>query len=246
MGAECHHDCTGLKVLFISLLTPWYVCRITIPHGTFGHLSCHSAHVVLSNRATCAAVGISVTFCVHYGSSRAAPILPSLPSYRKSTYICSYFSINLDFECVWILFRLASAPTPPPVSCYMEPYRTVYAPTLQKACRYSNRIKIFDWTCQFNRLVQMVFHSVEYSAQRMLDMSWCISGSQHDDCNIRQVCERSFWVVKKYQAGLQNMSQFPEGSFGKIYMALWSFCQKIKTQTLTCHKVSVVEAKFIS
>jgi len=44
-------------------------------------------------------------------------------------------------------------------------------------------------------------------------------GSQHDDCNIRQVCDCNFWAVKKYQARLQNMSQFPEGSFGKIYMA---------------------------
>jgi hypothetical protein len=42
-------------------------------------------------------------------------------------------------------------------------------------------------------------------------------GSQHDDFG--QVCERNFWVGKKYQAALQNMSQFPEGSFGKIYMA---------------------------
>jgi hypothetical protein len=38
--------------------------------------------------------------------------------------------------------------------------------------------------------------------------------SQHDnDCNIRQVCERNFWVVKKYQAGLQNTFFSPEGSF---------------------------------
>jgi len=44
-------------------------------------------------------------------------------------------------------------------------------------------------------------------------------GSEHDECNIRQVCKRKFWVVKKHQAGFQNMSQFPEGSFGKIYMA---------------------------
>jgi hypothetical protein len=33
------------------------------------------------------------------------------------------------------------------------------------------------------------------------------------NCNIRQVCERNFWVVKKYQAGLQNTFLFPEGSF---------------------------------
>jgi len=45
------------------------MCRITILHGTFGHLSCYSVHMVLSIRSTCTAVGISVTFCVHYGSS---------------------------------------------------------------------------------------------------------------------------------------------------------------------------------
>jgi hypothetical protein len=202
-------------------MTPWCVCRITIPHGTFGQLSCHSAHMVLSIHLR-VLLWVLQSHCVHYGSS-TAPVLPSLLSYRKSTYICSYFSINLDFERVWILIRLASAPTPPTLSCYTEPYRTVHAPTPQKACHYKDRIKIFDWTCQFNRIIQMMFHSVEDNAQRLLDIGWCMWGSQHD-CNIRQVCERNLWVVNKYQAGLQNMSQFPEGSHGKFYMASWSFC----------------------
>ena len=64
----------------------------------------------------------------------------------------------------------------------------------------------------------MMFHSVEDHTQRLLGLS-CVWGSQHDDCNIGQVCERNFWVGKKYQAALKNTSQFPEGSFGKIYMA---------------------------
>jgi hypothetical protein len=49
-------------------------------------------------------------------------------------------------------------------------------------------------------------------------------GSQRaNDCNIRQVCERNFWVVKKYQAGLQNTFHFPERSFGQNLYDIMKF-----------------------
>jgi len=173
------------------------------------------------------------------------PLFCLLCSLIASRHICSYFSINLDFERVLILFRLVSAPTPPPLSCCMEPCRTVHAPTPQKACHYSNRIKIFDWTCQFNLLYR-----------------WCfiVWKTMRNDC----------WAWADVR-GVASMTNVTSARFARVTSGLWrnskQVCRtclssrqdhlekfiwhheisviKIKTQTLICYKVSVVEVKFI-